>query len=208
MTTLLVIAKAPRAGRSKTRLCPPCTPEEAAALAEAALQDTLDAVLAARRPTRRLLVLDGPAGAWLPDGFEVLAQRPGGLAQRLAGAFADAGEGGFLVGMDTPQLTPGDLDAGLAATAADGSALGLAADGGWWGIGLPAPDAAAFAGVPMSSIFSGALQLARLRSLGLRPALLPVLRDVDTIADARHVAARAPDGRFAARLATMGTVTA
>src|SRR5262249_3936520 len=43
---VLVMAKAPVPGRVKTRLCPPCTPTEAAALAEAALADTLDAVAA------------------------------------------------------------------------------------------------------------------------------------------------------------------
>ena len=46
MTTLLVIAKEPRPGRVKTRLTPPFTPREAAALAEAALVDTLRAVAA------------------------------------------------------------------------------------------------------------------------------------------------------------------
>ena len=71
MTTLLVIAKEPRPGRVKTRLTPPFTPEEAAALAEAALADTLDAV--ARTPAeRRVLVLDGTPGPWLPAGFEVV----------------------------------------------------------------------------------------------------------------------------------------
>ena len=58
LVTLAVIAKAPVAGRVKTRLTPPCTPEQAAALAEAALRDTLDAVRAtpgraARRRARR-----------------------------------------------------------------------------------------------------------------------------------------------------------
>ncbi|MYV39613.1 glycosyltransferase, partial [Streptomyces sp. SID1328] len=47
MTTLLVIAKEPRPGRVKTRLTPPFTPGQAAALAEAALTDTLRAVAAA-----------------------------------------------------------------------------------------------------------------------------------------------------------------
>ncbi|MFE1787041.1 glycosyltransferase, partial [Streptomyces sp. NPDC059525] len=46
MTSLLVIAKAPVPGRVKTRLTPPFTPGQAAALAEAALADTLAAVLA------------------------------------------------------------------------------------------------------------------------------------------------------------------
>ncbi|NEA82606.1 glycosyltransferase, partial [Actinospica acidiphila] len=76
--TLLVIAKEPRPGRVKTRLTPPFTPEEAAALAEAALADTLDAV--ARTPARRrVLVLDGSPGPWLPAGVEVVPQCAGGL---------------------------------------------------------------------------------------------------------------------------------
>ena len=41
---LLVIAKQPVAGRAKTRLTPPCTPEQAATLADAALRDTLETV--------------------------------------------------------------------------------------------------------------------------------------------------------------------
>ncbi len=212
MSTLLVIAKAPVAGRSKTRLCPPCTPQEAADLAEAALVDTLAAVLASSRATRRVLVLDGEPGPWLPDGFEVVAQRDGGLGDRLAGGFEDAAHGGiaasggrapaggFLIGMDTPQVTPELLDAGLAAVAAGGSALGRTGDGGWWGIGLPAPLPRVFDAVPMSSVFTGDWQAARMRQLGLRPQPLPILRDVDTMVDARIVADEAPGGRFAARL--------
>ena len=90
MTTLIVIAKEPVPGRAKTRLCPPCTPDEAAALAEAALRDTFTAVAAAPAP-RRVVVLDGRPGPWLPEGFEVIPQRAGGLAERLAGAFDDVG---------------------------------------------------------------------------------------------------------------------
>ncbi|GFE18349.1 hypothetical protein Sgleb_63960 [Streptomyces glebosus] len=59
--TLLVIAKEPVPGRVKTRLTPPYTPQEAAALAEAALADTLHTVL--KVPVRRrVLVLDGVPG--------------------------------------------------------------------------------------------------------------------------------------------------
>jgi glycosyltransferase A (GT-A) superfamily protein (DUF2064 family) len=206
--TLLVIAKAPRAGHSKTRLCPPCTPQQAADLAEAALADTLDAVLAATRAQRHVLVLDGEPGPWLPDGFEVIAQRGDGLAERLANGFADAGSGGVLVGMDTPQLTPDLLDTALLALEQHGSAFGAASDGGWWGIGLPAADLPVFDGVPMSSPFTGAWQRARLRAAGLDPHELPVLRDVDTIADALTVAAEAPHTRFARRLGTLQAVAA
>ncbi|MEO8424921.1 MAG: glycosyltransferase, partial [Actinomycetota bacterium] len=87
---LLVIAKAPVLGRSKTRLCPPCSPEDAARIAEAALADTLDAV-AHTSASERVLVLDGDPGGWLPDGFRVIPQRGDGLDERLAAAFEDAG---------------------------------------------------------------------------------------------------------------------
>jgi len=70
-TTLLVIAKQPLPGRVKTRLVPPCTPGQAAALAEAALADTLHTVLAAPA-RRRVLVLDGEPGPWLPPGFDIV----------------------------------------------------------------------------------------------------------------------------------------
>ena len=94
MPALLVIAKEPVPGRVKTRLTPPCTPEQAAALARAALEDTLAAALAVDREIRRVLVLDGEPGTWAPDGFELIAQRGEGLAERLAAAFEDAGEHG------------------------------------------------------------------------------------------------------------------
>ncbi|MFC9290815.1 glycosyltransferase, partial [Streptomyces sp. NPDC057052] len=68
MSTLLVIAKEPLPGRVKTRLTPPFAPWEAAALAEAALADTLAAVAAAPA-VRRRLVLDGAPGPWLPPGL-------------------------------------------------------------------------------------------------------------------------------------------
>jgi len=201
---LLVIAKAPVAGRSKTRLCPPCSPAQAADLAQAALRDTLQAVAAAPGVNRRVLVLDGAPGAWLPRGFEVVAQRGDGLAQRLAHAFAACRGPALLVGMDTPQLSPALLAAGLQALRGGAaSVLGLAADGGYWAIGLQRPDPAVFDGVPMSAARTGAVQRARLHALGLAPVMLPVLRDVDRIADAVAVAAVAPETRFARALARL-----
>ncbi|WP_199223971.1 TIGR04282 family arsenosugar biosynthesis glycosyltransferase [Paraconexibacter algicola] len=199
---LIVIAKAPRAGVSKTRLCPPCTPAQAAALAEAALRDTLHAVLATPAD-RRVVVLDGTPGPWLPDGFEVLPQRGDGLDERLAAAFADVGGPAFLVGMDTPQLTPPDLEHGMDATARHGAAIGGAPDGGYWAIGLRDPDPRVFAGVPMSAADTGARQRAQLSALGLPYAELPALRDVDHFDDAVAVAHEAPDTRFAAAVRSL-----
>ena len=200
MPALLVIAKEPVPGRVKTRLTPPCTPEQAAALARAAIEDTLAAALAVEREIRRVLVLDGEPGDWIPEGFEVIPQRGDGLGQRLAAAFEDAGAPAFLVGMDTPQVTPALLEAGLDGLQVEESVFGAALDGGYWAIGLREADARVFDGVPMSRDNTGAVQRARLAILGLRTAILPPLRDIDTIEDARAVAREAPDGRFAAAL--------
>jgi hypothetical protein len=194
---LAVIAKTPQPGRSKTRLCPPCTPRQAAALAEAALRDTLAAVRAAPVAARRVLVLEGEPGDWAA-GFEVLAQRGDGLDERLAAAFDDLDGPLFLVGMDTPQLAPELIAGGLRALETRDSCLGPAPDGGYWGIGLREPTAEAVLGVPMSVSTTHSAQAARLRALGLDALVLPTVRDVDTIADAFAVAAEAPDTRFAA----------
>jgi uncharacterized protein len=201
---LLVIAKTPEPGRVKTRLTPPCTPAEAAALASAALADTLAAAAGARRAGRRVLVLDGPPGPWVPPGFAVVPQRGAGLAARLEAAFDDAGAPAFLVGMDTPQLTPELLDAGLAALETADAAFGPALDGGYWGVGLRRADPAVFRAVPMSASDTGAVQRRRLAELDLRTTMLPPLRDVDTIDDARAVAAEAPGTQFAAAVDALG----
>jgi glycosyltransferase A (GT-A) superfamily protein (DUF2064 family) len=200
--TLLVIAKEPRAGLVKTRLQSQFSPAQAARLAAASLADTLNAVLAAE-VDRRVVALDGSAGDWLPAGIEVVGQGEGGLDRRLATAFGAVFETTaartapsevLLVGMDTPQVTPELLTRDW--NGAD-AALGLSEDGGFWAIGFTRPCPEAFTGIPMSTDVTGAAQLARLRSLGLRVHLLPVLRDVDTPADALAVADLAPHSRFA-----------
>jgi uncharacterized protein len=195
---LIVISKAPVPGRSKTRLCPPCNPGEAAMLAEAALCDTLAAV--AHAPARRrLLVLDGEPGAWFPPGFELHPQHGSGLGARLGHALCLAGGPALVVGMDTPQLTPELLTAAARRLLEPGvdAVLGPALDGGYWTIGLRRPDMRVFDGVPMSSPQTGSAQRLRLLALGLRTAALPPLRDVDTMADAHRVAREAPGTRFA-----------
>jgi uncharacterized protein len=198
---LIVIAKAPVAGRVKTRLSPPCTPAQAARLALASLEDTLAACNAAAGAGRRVVALEGEPDGWLASGWEVVAQRGEGLAERLAGAFADVGGPAFLVGMDTPQVTAAGIEAGLAALARADAVFAPATDGGYWAIGLRAADATVFEGVAMSRANTGVVQRARLAALGLRTVNLPPLLDVDDIADARAVAAEAPSSRFAAALA-------
>jgi glycosyltransferase A (GT-A) superfamily protein (DUF2064 family) len=195
---VLVVAKAPCAGRVKTRLCPPCSPSEAASIAEAALADTLETV-AACHADRRVIALDGPPGAWLPPGFDIVAQVAGELQRRLAAAWAAAGGPGVQIGMDTPQVTPELLDLALDAVTAGprAAALGLAVDGGWWAIGFAHPQPAAFTGIRMSTPTTGRAQHDRLITLGLEVNELAELRDIDTFDDALAVAATVPESRTA-----------
>jgi glycosyltransferase A (GT-A) superfamily protein (DUF2064 family) len=201
MTQLLVITKAPVPGRSKTRLTPPCTPEQAAAIAAAAVGDTLDAVRATR-VQRRVVALDGAPGGLDLTGCVVLPQADGDLGTRLAHAFADAmatPEGDLptmLIGMDTPQVTPELLAdcLDLLVAAGPGTAvLGTAPDGGWWALGLhSAPAALVLPGVPMSRPDTAELTRAALEHAGLTVLDLPALTDIDHFSDAVSVAALCP----------------
>jgi uncharacterized protein len=201
-TTLLVIAKQPVPGQVKTRLAPPCTYQQAASLAEAALADTLHTVLKAPA-RRRVLVLDGEPGPWLPPGFDVMPQCGGPLDERLAHAFAAATGPALLIGMDTPQITPELLTVNWQAADA---VFGPAADGGFWALGMRVPEPSLVRGVPMSTASTGSIQRARLLAAGLRVTDLPELRDVDTAADAVVVAGQATQGRFAARARELAAI--
>ncbi|MCY7365125.1 MAG: DUF2064 domain-containing protein, partial [Frankiaceae bacterium] len=73
-------------------------------------------------------------------------------------------------------------------------------------LGAAFDDAAETApGLPTLLVGMDTPQLARLRAAGLDPHLLPELLDVDTIADAREVAALVPHGRFAAAVGTLAS---
>ncbi|NKE61750.1 DUF2064 domain-containing protein [Lentzea sp. PSKA42] len=206
---LLIMAKSPVPGQVKTRLCPPLTPEEAADVAAASLLDTLEAalstpgavpVVALAGVVRREDVRDALAEC------VVIPQRGWTFADRLANAHADVARFGMPVlqiGMDTPQVTPSLLES---CAEFDEAALGFALDGGWWALGLRDPlHAEVLRDVPMSRADTGVRTLEAL--LGLNIRTLPKLSDVDTIADARAVAAQVPGGRFAATLTEIAAVT-
>lgn len=223
MTVVLVVAKAPVPGQAKTRLCPPATPAQAATVAAAALLDTLDA--AAQCGARAVVValtgdLAGAVrGAEIATALRtttVVAQRGADFAERLVHAHADtaalfSGQAVLQIGMDTPQVgwvrtgrngylsgAVARLDSGVPAL------LGAARDGGWWALGLgDAGHATALRAVPMSTSDTAAHTRRALRSRGLRPQELPVLSDVDTIADAQTVAALVPGSRFATAVADL-----
>lgn len=202
--TVLVMAKSPLPGRVKTRLCPPFTQEEAAALAEAALIDTLS-VVRELPAGRRVLALDGPVGSWLPPGIDVIAQHGAGLDERIADAMAQVSGPMLLLGMDTPQVRPDQV---RLSWAEHDAWLGPALDGGFWALALADPRPELVRGVAMSRPDTGAVQLDRLRCAGLRVGTLPTLRDVDTAQCAAAVAALAPDTRFAALHAALAALPA
>jgi rSAM/selenodomain-associated transferase 1 len=203
---LIVLAKSPQPGRCKTRLSPPLTLEEAARIARAALSDTLDA--AAGCPAEEhVMALAGESGPWIPHGFRTIPQRGAGLDERLAAAFEDARGPALVIGMDTPQVTPGLLAHALGELSSSGTdaVIGPALDGGYWALGLRRDRRELLHGVPMSRPDTFRHQLARLLGAGLRVRLLRPLRDVDRIEDAHAVARLAPRSRLASELAAVDT---
>ncbi len=193
---VVVLAKEPVPGRVKTRLQTRFSPAESAALARAAIGDTFDAVATTFRG-RTFAAWDGTGRDDVPADVPVVPQSAGSLDHRIEAALADAMRATtgpvVLVGMDTPQLDPTDLDVDWSSTDA---VLGLTPDGGFWAIGLAGWVPDCVAGVPMSTPSTGRAQLARLRGLGLRVTLLPEIEDIDTPEVAQRVADRWPALRF------------
>jgi glycosyltransferase A (GT-A) superfamily protein (DUF2064 family) len=201
----LVVAKAPVAGRVKTRLGAVIGMEAAARVAAAALLDTLVACRSAFDECH--LALDGDLGGVEDEtslrehlaGWVVHPQRGTTFGERLAHAHADAAGSGptVQVGMDTPQVTPADLLEVAAAGAGESAVLGPAADGGWWVLALQDPAAAAgLAGVPMSRPDTHDLTRRALVRAGHSVATARTLRDVDTFADGEAVFAGLSHGHF------------
>jgi glycosyltransferase A (GT-A) superfamily protein (DUF2064 family) len=206
---LLVVAKAPVPGLAKTRLCPPATPEQAADIAAAALLDTLDAVYDTPEVEPVVAFTGDLQHAARQEELTaalgratLIRQRGKDFAHRLANAHADVaalwpGVPVLQIGMDTPQVTPTLLRAAGYRLLDLDAVLGFASDGGWWALGLRNPlEADVLRDVPMSRADTGELTY---EALGhLRIDYLPLLSDVDTMADAVQVARLAPHGRFAA----------
>lgn len=194
--TLGILVKAPIPGRVKTRLAAELGAEQATELYRALGRSVVAACV---DPGYHTVVWYTPAAAraavrgWL-QGVEPLAFRPqvrGGLGVRLGAAFArHFGEGVprvILVGSDCPGVERGVITQAFAALDRYDLVLGPAHDGGYYLIGLRSTTRGGrlFHGVSWSTPDVLRQTLLAARRLGLRPALLPVLRDVDTVADAR-----------------------
>jgi rSAM/selenodomain-associated transferase 1 len=194
-----VIAKAPAAGRAKTRLTPPLTARQAAALAEALLLDTL-AACRDEVPETAILHADpgeAPVLARLVGGETDLVLQPGrGLAEALSGTMARELTQGpvAIVSSDVPGVPPGSLTRAFAALERGADVvLGPALDGGYWLIAMSAFHEAPFRGIPWSTPAALAVTLRRCRDAGLTVELLQPWRDLDTMVDLAFLAAQAED---------------
>lgn len=184
-----IFAKAPTPGEVKTRLCPPLTPREAAALARCFLRDRIAQVRALAGTTP--VIAYAPASERdlferLAPGFVLRPQRGRDLGERMGSVLGDLLRAGhpaaIAIGTDTPTL-PGALiqrAVDLAASDQADLVLGPSEDGGYYLIGVRGDHAALFADVPWSTGAVLDVTLRRAEVANLRPALLPTWFDVDT----------------------------
>ena len=206
---LAVMTKAPQAGRVKTRLVPPLTPEEAAELNKCFLRDTAAAISSAcsRRPvgdegkTARSspIAVYTPVGAEsaytdvLPTDFSLLPQRGDEFGERLYFAVEDLFKCGFdswcLIDSDSPTV-PAEAFAeavALLSTTEDRVVLGPSEDGGYYLIGVKKPHRHLFEQIDWSTerVLNQTMQ--RATEIGTEVKLLPAGYDVDDGASLRRL---------------------
>jgi rSAM/selenodomain-associated transferase 1 len=194
---VLVVAKAPEPGRTKTRLCPPLSEVDAAALGRAMLLDTLDCCRQEVADVGILHADPGEApGLWALAGprARLVLQRGSGLRDALrsgAEAALAGADAVALVSSDIPGVPPGALGRAFAALAAGADvALGPGLDGGYWLVALREAHPEPFEDIPWSTPRVLATTLERCETAGLAVSLLDEWRDIDTAAD---LAALLPD---------------
>jgi uncharacterized protein len=185
-----VLAKAPVAGRVKTRLCPPLRPAEAARLAAAMVAD---AVAAARSSGADVwLAHAGGPHPWadvMDPVPPLLAQRGAAFGERMAAVQGDLFAAGYgavvLLAADAPSVDAAHLRAAVAGLGDADVVLGPARDGGYVLVASRRPTPALFRTVVMGGgdVLARTLQVAA--DEGLRPALLQARHDVDVASDLR-----------------------
>ena len=196
-----IMAKAPRPGEVKTRLCPPLLPADAAVLYRCFLLDKIAAVgaLANAQPTLAYTPADARAEfAALAPGFALVPQQGPDLGARLHAtleALLAAGHAGAVaVDSDTPTLPRDFLQQAVDSLAGPGPdvVLGPTEDGGYYLIGVRAAHRELFDGVPWSTPQVLEVTLRRAAGAGLRVERLPVWFDVDTPDDLERLRAALP----------------
>jgi len=197
---MAIMAKAPRVGEVKTRLVPPLSPEQAAALGTAFIRDIAGNILAAAEAAPiEGYVAYSPAGSeavftpLLPEGIRLLPPRGMGLGIGLWHAAEDllgAGYGAVcLVNADSPNLPTAFLVQAVRTLREPGDrvVLGPAEDGGYYLIGLKYPHRRLFEDVAWSTERVFQQTLGRAAELGLETVTLPRWYDVDDIASLRRL---------------------
>lgn len=189
---LAVMTKAPRAGKVKTRLVPPLTPDEAAALNICFLRDITAAIEQATQETKALgVAVYTPRGAedsyrgTLPDDFFLMAQRGDAFGERLFFAIEDLLRLGFesvcLINSDSPTVPPTVFveAAEVLANPGDRVVLGPSDDGGYYLIGLKKLHRRIFEEIDWSTEKVSQQTIDRATELQLDVHLLPAWFDVD-----------------------------
>lgn len=195
MCALAVMTKAPRAGKVKTRLTPPLTPQEAATLNSCFLRDTAAAIASIMQEGKtRGLAVYTPVGAekdyedLLPADFALVPQRGDALGERLIFATEDLFSLGVksvcLINSDTPTVPPQVFSkaAQLLSKHEDSVILGPSEDGGYYLIGFNKLQPALFENIQWSTARVLEQTTAKAQESGLQVHLLPPWYDVDDAA--------------------------
>ncbi len=184
---LIVVAKRPAPGQTKTRLSPPLTPEKASALYECFLQDTLDQMRQVDETQHLIAYLPQDAQDYfrrLAPDFELILQNGQDLGGRLDNALTDCLSQGYeravIMDSDSPTLPPAFLSQAFNALADDADVvLGPCDDGGYYLIGIKKPAPRLLREVEMSTSTVTKDTLAIAKEEGLSVSLLPTWYDVD-----------------------------
>jgi uncharacterized protein len=192
---IAVMAKASKPGRSKTRLCPPLTPDEAARFNTSFLQDIgVNIAAAGRQANISGYMAYGPPGsqdffrdilrdvlpsvglleAWLPNFGDC-------LLRAITAQFERGHTGAVVLNSDSPTLPTSLLveTAQLLAEPGERAVLGPSTDGGYYLLGLKQPHARLFEDIDWSTERVARQTLERAREIGLSVHILPAWYDVD-----------------------------
>jgi len=192
LCALAVMTKAPQAGRVKTRLTPPLSPEEAAALNTCFLRDIAGAIARTAQEKKAWgVAVYTPVGAEaayngiLPDTFQLMPQRGEAFGERLAAATEDLFALGFaslcLINSDSPTVPDAAFSQAvdLLAGGGDSVVLGPSDDGGYYLIGLKKFHRRLFERIDWSTKRVLEQTVAAAREIGAPVHLLPAWYDVD-----------------------------
>ena len=192
LCALAVMAKAPRPGKVKTRLSPPLSLEQTAALNVCFLRDTTANL--AEVPGSAGLISYTPAGeeglfaGLLPETFALVLQRGDGFGERLLAAAQDILAIGYgavcLIDSDSPTVPAAAYQQAVQALAQPGDrvVLGPSGDGGYYLIGLKRAHPEPFQRITWSTASVLGETIARCREAGLDVVYLPTWYDVDDAA--------------------------